>query len=64
MAGNYPVLQGAEPFYFEGNNNSTIKEIPKTKRLVKTIDFLGRETKQEGLYMNIYEDGTVKKLQR
>ena len=52
------------PFYFEGNNNSMIKEIPKTNQLLKTIDFLGRETTQQGLYMNIYEDGTVKKLLR
>ena len=52
------------PFYFEGENNSMINGTPKTNQLLKTIDFLGRETTQQGLYVNIYEDGTVKKLLR
>ena len=36
--------------------------IPGNRKLIKTIDFLGRETNQNGLHINLYNDGSVKKL--
>ena len=50
------------PFYFEGENNSQIHENKIDNHIVKTIDFLGRETHQNGLHINLYNDGVVKKL--
>ena len=50
------------PFYFEGENNSRIHENRIDNHIVKTIDFLGRETNQNGLHINLYNDGSVKKL--
>ena len=49
------------PFYFEGENNSQIHENRIDNHIVKTIDFLGRETNQNGLHINLYNDGSVKK---
>lgn len=50
------------PFYYEGENNSQIHESKFDKHIVKTIDFLGREVHQNGLRINLYNDGSVKKL--
>ncbi len=50
------------PFYFEGENNSQVHENRVDNHIVKTIDFLGRETNQNGLHINLYNDGSVKKL--
>lgn len=50
------------PFYFELANNSHIHEKRIDNHIVKTIDFLGRETNQNGLHINLYNDGVVKKL--
>ena len=43
-------------------NNSFIQELITSKLLIKKIDFLGRETtKNQGLQLQIYDDGTVEK---
>ena len=35
---------------------------PKSKtEIINTVDILGRETKTNGFYIEIYNDGTVKK---
>ena len=42
-------------------NNSDINELVNTKKLIKIIDFLGKETSQKGFNLEIYNDGTVQK---
>ena len=50
------------PLYFEGENNSQIKELVNKTHLIKVIDILGRENDQDKLHINIYNDGTSKKI--
>jgi len=38
-----------------------ILEIPSKTEIIHTVDILGRETKTNGFYIEIYNDGTVKK---
>ena len=40
---------------------SIIEENLESKKIMKTIDLLGRKTKNSGFNIEIYEDGTVKK---
>tara|TARA_B100000575_G_scaffold190916_1_gene154002 strand:+ start:2362 stop:2724 length:363 start_codon:yes stop_codon:yes gene_type:complete len=42
-------------------NNSFIKELSTNKILLKKLDFMGRETNQEGFQLHIYYDGSVQK---
>ena len=42
-------------------NNSTIHESNHSKKLVKIIDILGKESGKKGLNLEIYNDGTVNK---
>ena len=47
--------------YFSNNCNATaIEEYTTNKELLRTIDVLGRETKNKPLFY-IYDDGTVEK---
>ncbi len=47
---------------FELNNNSEITEnFYQNRTILKRIDILGRETNNKGLYIEIYNDGSVEK---
>ena len=43
------------------NSNTELLEKTKTKKLIQTIDVLGRSTTEKNLYFNIYDDGSVEK---
>jgi hypothetical protein len=43
-------------------NNSSITNFNKTKSLIKRIDFMGRETTKKGLNIEIYNNGSSKKI--
>tara|TARA_B100000579_G_C22803466_1_gene841199 strand:- start:89 stop:661 length:573 start_codon:yes stop_codon:yes gene_type:complete len=47
---------------FELNNNSEITEnFHQNRTIIKRIDILGREVNNKGLYIEIYNDGSVQK---
>ena len=47
---------------FELNNNSEIIEnFYQNRTILKRMDILGRETNNKGLYIEIYNDGSVQK---
>ena len=45
----------------EKQENTDINELVNSKKLIKIIDFLGKETNEKGFNLEIYNDGTVKK---
>ena len=48
--------------FIECGHNTSIQESHKTKRLINTIDVLGRNTTpQKSFNIEIYDDGTVEK---
>ena len=60
--GNFLIQEPT--FNFNNNQNSSYIEMPKkVKKLVKVIDPLGRDSKnnQNGILIEIYDDNTVKK---
>jgi hypothetical protein len=40
---------------------STVNEIMLNKKIIKVLDFLGRETTQKGFQLHIYDDGSIEK---
>ncbi len=46
------------------DNTTKIKDEIKEKTIIKTIDILGRDHVNKGIYIQIYDDGTVKKYLR
>ena len=42
-------------------NNTLIQEITQQKKLLKTIDILGKESLKKGFQLRIYDDGSIEK---
>ena len=49
------------PFSFNAENSSHIGESLTNNSIANTFNLLGRITNEAGLYINIYDDGSVKK---
>ena len=54
-----PELACAFPFAI--SENLLMTETLKPKKLIKTIDILGRATTNKGFQLHIYDDGSVEK---
>lgn len=43
-------------------SNTTIEEVFREKKIINTIDILGRQSTMTGIYINMYNDGSVEKI--
>mgnify|MGYP006126415013 CR=1 FL=1 len=43
-------------------SNTVIDEVGIKKQIINTVDILGRQSTKKGMYINIYDDGSIEKI--